>query len=157
MPITPPPCLCGSKQNFSSCCEPLIKRQTQALTAQALMRSRYTAYSLGYSEYILQTWAPDTRPLDMDLTHEQVKWLGLEIHGCKDGLASHRQGEVEFTATSISAGYLCTMRENSRFIRSEQSWYYLDGRCEITRKKLDRNSPCPCHSGKKFKRCCGVR
>ncbi len=121
------------------------------------MRSRYTAYVLGYSEYILQTWAPVTRPQILDLTTDKVKWLGLVIHDCREGLETDRGGEVEFIATSIAAGCLCTMHENSRFIRPEQYWYYLDGRCESAGKRLDRNSPCPCNSGKKFKRCCGLR
>lgn len=155
-PVDSAPCPCGSGQDFPSCCKPLLDGYFPAPTAQALMRSRYTAYVLGCSDYILKTWAKETRPKAMDLTSDQPRWLGLEIHNVKDGMLHDLAGEVDFTASYIAAGNLCTMHENSRFIRSEQIWYYLDGTCELSRKKIERNDACPCKSGKKFKRCCGV-
>ena len=117
------------------------------------MRSRYTAYVLGNEPYLLATWAPSTRPAALDLEAHPVKWLQLTIH-------SHQHeeltgtGEVDFSARYLDRDQLCTLRENSRFVRQEGLWYYLDGTAATHRKKIGRNSPCPCGSGKKFKRCC---
>ena len=147
-------CYCDSGLAFSSCCHPLLEGHLPAQTAKALMRSRYTAFALGYSNYILKTWALDTRPKTLDLGKNQPQWLGMEILAARGGAEHDHEGEVEFTASYINAEYVHTMREKSRFVRSEQSWYYVDGTCQFSRKKIDRNMACPCQSGKKFKRCC---
>ena len=147
-------CFCGSSQPYAACCRVFLESQADAETAQALMRSRYTAYVLGDEKYLLQTWAPATCPQILDLAINQVKWLGLEIHTCRKGLMLDNEGEVEFSVTYVAAGCVCTLHENSRFVRLERKWYYLDGKCDISRKKIERNSPCPCNSGRKFKQCC---
>lgn len=118
------------------------------------MRSRYTAYVLKRRDYLLATWAPATRPVSLDLDAEKIKWLALKIHQCLKGLAADNEGEVEFTAVYLAANMFCTMHEISSFIRLADKWCYVDGKCEMTRRKLDRNTTCPCGSGKKFKRCC---
>jgi SEC-C motif-containing protein len=153
-----PFCHCGSGQKFADCCQPLLdQQQASAETALALMRSRYTAYVLHRSDYLLATWAPETKPAALNLENERVQWLGLKIHRCLDGLATDSEGEVEFTAAYLTANILCTMHEVSRFIRFAGRWYYVDGKCEMMRTKSDRNAPCPCGSGRKFKRCCGSK
>lgn len=150
-------CHCGSGQNFSDCCQPLLDQQsTSAETALALMRSRYTAYVLNREDYLLATWAPETKPTTLNLDSEQVKWLGLKIHRCLNGLSTDSEGEVEFTAAYLAANIFCTLHEVSRFIRLDGKWFYVDGKCEMTRTKSDRNASCPCGSSKKFKRCCGA-
>jgi SEC-C motif domain protein len=154
-PQIPGPCPCGSGQGFSSCCRPLIDLQVEAKTALQLMRSRYTAYVIGRSDYLHLTWAPVSRPRSLDLEAEKVKWLGLEIHRCTAGLATDDEGEVAFTASFIAAGMLCRLLENSRFTRVAGKWLYVDGDDEMERWKIERNAACPCSSGKKFKRCCG--
>jgi SEC-C motif-containing protein len=51
--------------------------------------------------------------------------------------------------------------ERSRFIRVGGEWLFDDGEIvknqPITREgpKIGRNDPCPCGSGKKYKKCCG--
>ena len=154
-PQIPGPCPCGSDQGFSSCCRPLIDLQVEAETALQLMRSRYTAYVIGRSDYLLATWTPATRPRSLDLEAEKVRWVGLEIHRCTAGLAADNEGEVAFTASFIAAGVLCRLHENSRFTKVAGKWQYVDGDGETERRKIERNAACPCTSGKKFKRCCG--
>ena len=154
-PRIPVPCPCGSGEDLSSCCRPLIDLKVEAGTALQLMRSRYTAYVLHRTDYLLATWAPDTRPRSLDLEAEKVKWLGLEIHRCTRGLAADTEGEVAFTASFLATGMLCRLHESSRFARFAGKWRYRDGDGGTEKSKIVRNAACPCGSGKKFKRCCG--
>ncbi len=149
-------CPCGSGQDFSSCCRPLIDLQVEAETARQLMRSRYTAYVLGRTDYLLATWTAASRPRSLDLAGEKVRWLGLEIHRCTAGMAADNEGEVAFTASFMAAGMLCRLHECSRFVRVAGNWRYMDGTGETKSRKIERNAACPCGSGKKFKRCCGL-
>lgn len=147
-------CPCGSTKNFYDCCEPLLRDHAIAQTPIVLMRSRYTAYVLKNVGYLLQTWAPLTRPAPFDLDHEQITWLGLTIHGDR---VDDNSGEVRFSAEFIEGDERCTMHENSRFVRQHGLWYYQDGSNHIERTPIARNGPCPCGSGRKYKRCCRLK
>jgi len=63
-------------------------------------------------------------------------------------------GSVDFTTRYIEGGQLSHLREKSEFLKEDNLWYYLRGEADIKKSKLERNKPCPCGSGKKFKRCC---
>ncbi len=110
------------------------------------MRSRYSAYVLKNSDYIRDTWHPTTRPLQLDLSEEDSAWQRLLI------IASGEEW-VEFAAF-VAGGQL---HERSRFVHEQGRWYYLDGEMlpPVRDEKPGRNAPCPCGSGKKYKRCCG--
>ncbi|MBU0945899.1 MAG: YchJ family protein [Proteobacteria bacterium] len=149
-------CPCGSKKPFASCCAPILKDHRKAITAEQLMRSRYSAYTLAKNEYLITTWATETRPdsLDLDLDDTSIKWLELEIEECEGGETGDEKGTVTFTARFLSSGHLCQLHEKSRFVRRQNLWYYLDGETHSTTAKVGRNSPCPCGSEKKYKKCC---
>ncbi len=117
------------------------------------MRSRYSAYVLQRADYLLQTWHPSTRPASLDLAAENVVWLKLEIIETKQGSAKDDEGLVEFVAHSQGG----QLHERSRFRKESSYWYYLDGALlpPVATVKPGRNDPCPCGSGKKFKKCCG--
>lgn len=127
-------CPCESGKPYSQCCEP-YHLGTPAPTAEALMRSRYSAYALAtqipaLSEYLLQTWHPDTRPQSLDLNDENAaKWLGLQIRHHQNIDAEHAL--VEFVARYKHAGNLGgkaeRLHETSRFLRIDNRWYYVDG------------------------------
>ncbi len=109
------------------------------------MRSRYSAYVLKLSDYLLDTWHASTRPLNLDISSDDTPWLRLLI------IATESE-HVEFAAF-YRGGQL---HEKSRFVNEEGRWYYLDGEVlPPIEEKVGRNAPCPCGSGKKFKRCCG--
>jgi len=136
-------CPCGSGQHFSDCCEPIIAGAV-APSAERLMRSRYSAYVRGYWEYLHTSWHPDTRPSKVSPT--TTDWLGLTIvHATEDS--------VEFTAGFREGSKIMALHETSRFAQVDGHWCYLDGVCEVS--EAGRNSPCPCGSSKKTKRCCG--
>ncbi len=117
------------------------------------MRSRYSAYVLQRRDYLLATWHPKGCPAQLDLT-DSPQWLGLTIRETLAGGEGDREGEVEFEARFAQSGGVSLMHERSRFRRLEGRWVYLDGRPGTAR--VGRNDPCPCGSGKKFKRCCGA-
>lgn len=154
-------CPCGSGIPYAVCCEPLLSGHTQAATAEALMRSRYTAYAERNIGYLLRTWHPSTRPSVLDPA-TMPDWCSLEIVRTERGGAGDEEGLVEFVATALLGKRLCKLHEASRFVREGGQWYYLDGdmtgageSVEADTAKVGRNDPCSCGSGRKFKKCCG--
>ncbi|HEY1181400.1 MAG TPA: YchJ family metal-binding protein [Rhodocyclaceae bacterium] len=123
-----PACPCGHASGYAECCA-RYHAGAPAPSAEALMRSRYSAYALGLADYLLQTWAAETRPAPLDLkTAPQPKWLGLEVrHAEEDGDTA----VVEFIARCKINGRAERLHEHSRFVRrrvgNEWHWYYLDG------------------------------
>src|SRR6186713_2086080 len=95
-------CPCGSEKSFDACCGPLIAG-APAATAEALMRSRYTAYARGDIDYILSTHDADAgEPVDREATEKwsrETTWLGLKILSTERGGPSDTEGKVEFVAT----------------------------------------------------------
>ena len=115
-------CPCGLPQAYDQCCGRYHYGAAAAPTAEALMRSRYSAFVKGNAPYLLRTWHPRTRPARLDLD-PGMRWTGLEILGTQDGSAFHHTGIVEFRA-SYRGGAL---RERSRFQRVDGAWTYVDG------------------------------
>lgn len=150
----PDRCPCGGGKAFADCCKLILKDHSAAKTAEQLMRSRYTAFTLGDNKYLLKSWAQSTRPETIQADDPALHWLGLEVKECEGGLENDTTGTVTFTARFLSSGHFCQLHECSRFIREERHWYYRDGESSSERHKVARNSPCPCGSGKKYKRCC---
>lgn len=117
---TDTPCLCGSGQAYAGCCQPYLDGSKYAPIAEALMRSRYTAYAMQDVPYLLDSWHDSTRPQALELEHD-IQWIRLKI------LASSKD-RVEFVATYRVNGKAHKLQENSRFVREGGRWYYLDGR-----------------------------
>lgn len=147
-------CPCGSGSTYAVCCLPVIGDHQLATTAEMLMRSRYTAFVIQHAPHIQKTWHLNTRPKVLNFEDHPVVWLGLEVHSCRDGQAADSSGTVDFTCSYLENGQLCSLRELSQFRKVDGLWYYLRGECTVEKKKIARNSSCPCGSGKKFKRCC---
>ena len=128
MPPVDATCPCQSGQRYTACCGRWHAgpQQLQAPDAQALMRSRYSAYVLGLLPYLQATWHPSTRPADLAL-EPGLRWLGLEIkqHAVQD----ETHASVQFVARSKLAGRAHRLVENSRFVREDGRWLYLDGDC----------------------------
>ena len=119
------PCPCESGKTYNTCCKPAHKGST-ALTAEALMRSRYTAYVLGLEGYLLKTWYPDMRPTALNLSDDiQTKWLGLQVKRAEN--TSETTAIVEFVARYKIGGKAELLHEVSQFVRVEGCWYYLAG------------------------------
>jgi len=159
-------CPCGSGRSLAECCGPIVSGEALAPTAEALMRSRYTAYTLGDLAHLKRSLDPKWHPtFDEQGTREwseKADWQGLTVLSTKGGQAGDDEGEVEFVARFLMDGEEQQLRERARFRKREGKWGYVDGKVKSTQEpvksagpKVGRNDPCPCGSGKKYKKCCG--
>ncbi|MGR4068398.1 YchJ family protein [Billgrantia sp. C5P2] len=144
-------CPCGSGQHYSACCG-RYHGGVPALTPEALMRSRYSAFALDLHDYLLATWHASTRPTALELD-ESTRWVRLEV---LDQRQDGDKGRVHFRATFQEGRRWAVLEENSRFVQEAGRWFYVDGKPVIERIKPGRNDACPCGSGRKFKSCCGL-
>ena len=149
-------CPCGSNFPFTDCCAPLIRGTGFADTAEDLMRSRYTAFTLKNWEYLVLTSHPE----------EKKEMMNTRAGGNDDS-----QGQVDFVAHYTKDSVEQSLRESSRFYKINGRWVYsrkdstLPPVPAATQKKpktvvrseakIGRNDPCSCGSGKKYKKCCG--
>ncbi|MCP5368805.1 MAG: YchJ family protein [Hyphomicrobiales bacterium] len=158
-------CPCGSGKSLDDCCGRYFE-DLSAPTALALMRSRYSAHVLGKGDYLARTLSTDQRK-DFDVaqfeaTAGNTKWMGLEIRQTALGGDKDDSGTVEFVARyRESGGDPIAHHELASFKREDGRWVFAD--CVLNPKgptrrvdKVGRNDPCPCGSGKKFKKCCGA-
>lgn len=124
-------CLCGSGHSYSDCCEPIISGRKEAVTAQALMRSRYVAFTLADVDYLMRSHAAKTRPVkdrkSIEKWAKSVNWMGLTILETEAGEASDETGTVEFKATYLENGKLQQIHEKSLFHHENGKWVYVSG------------------------------
>lgn len=154
-------CLCSSGLDYPECCGRFHNGETEPATAESLMRSRFTAYALRDADYLRNTWDSGKCPGVIDFSRETAVWHRLAVIDTKKGGPQDDKGIVEFKAYYRQDGVDCVLHEVSRFVKTEGRWFYLDGVIKSLGKvgatvNLGKNAPCPCGSGKKFKRCCGV-
>jgi SEC-C motif-containing protein len=158
-------CVCGSALAFDKCCEPYIKGTAKAPTAEALMRSRYVAFTTSNVDYIEATTDPSTRSeFDRNGTTEWAgnsEWQGLEIVSTDKGLSSDSGGTVEFIAKYHYDKADRVHHERAEFKKRDGHWFFLDGKLVQApvraEPKVGRNDPCNCGSGKKYKKCHGAQ
>ena len=152
------PCPCGNDQPYHECCG-VFHQGVAASTAEKLMRSRFTAYFLGDTDYLLKTtWQRQISGIDQAGIHKRAdntQWRRLDIVSKEAGGESDNKGKVEFKAWFFNP---VTQKEeahheNSDFIKEEGRWYFIYP--DVAVKMPGRNDPCLCGSGKKFKKCCG--
>lgn len=149
-------CPCGSGAPYADCCGPRHDGTRPAETAEALMRSRYAAFALGKGEYLAATHDAPSSPREVaELSRwaGSVTWLGLVVQSREAGGEGDAAGHVEFTARYLEDGAVVSLHERSAFRRTDGRWRYVSGTPEVTATKVERNAPCPCGSGRKFKQC----
>lgn len=166
-------CACGSQIEYSSCCEPYITGKLEAPTAEALMRSRYTAHVVAVIPYLKKTLAPEARK---NFNEQEVRawatnseWLGLKIVTAREGAS---EATVEFIATYKSDEKVLEHHEVAQFKKAsdKKRWFFVEGEARVLEQgqdqeeavtttivregpKIGRNDPCHCGSGKKYKKC----
>ena len=159
-------CPCGKGESLETCCGPYIDGSKIPETAEALMRSRYTAFATGTVDYIIATHDPDRRG-DVDEQgaadwSKNSEWLGFELISTENGGPNDDAGVVEFVAKYKIKGVTLTHRERSIFRKHNGRWVFVDGQMvngppvKRSEPRVGRNEPCPCGSGKKYKRCHGT-
>jgi Uncharacterized protein conserved in bacteria len=157
-------CYCGSGKELAACCEPIIKGESMARTPEELMRARYTAHCQREYAFLVTSTHPDHRQGvsedEISQWASHVNWTGLEVHSATPGNTDD-EGNVSFTAHFTIKDIPQELREDAVFARVEGEWRYVDGHVygqdPYVREapRIGRNEPCPCGSGKKYKKCCG--
>ena len=158
-------CPCGSGKKYGECCEPIIKNTSKALTAESLMRARYTAYVVHEIDFIINSCEEGEGIADIDkkATEDWSRnstWNGLKILRTEKGQEGDDEGVVEFTADYTLKQMHDVHHEVAAFKKINGEWKYVAGNIITTTvkregEKIGRNDPCPCGSGKKYKKCCG--
>lgn len=172
-------CPCGTEQNYEECCGPFLDGSKVPMTAEQLMRSRYTAFTQANINYIENTLAPSQKSdFNREDTLKWAKenhWKKLDILSTKNGGPEDKTGIVDFIATYEKDGEGFEHHEVAEFRRSSDGkWLFFDGDSHAhregeghhhhspqapvvrTESKVGRNDPCPCGSGKKSKKCCAT-
>jgi SEC-C motif-containing protein len=133
MAVSAVDCPCGRRDAagqalpYAQCCGRYVDDfdGTPAPDAEALMRSRYTAFVREQADYLLATWQTSKRPSRVSFD-VGVKWLGLEVRDHQ--VIDDGHAEVEFVARLREpSGRAVRLHERSRFVREEGRWYYVDG------------------------------
>ncbi len=158
-------CYCGSGKPFAHCCEPILNLAQKAETAEALMRARYTAYATCNIDFLYASSGEEVQAdFDPEASRrwaEGSEWKGMEVVATEEGGEQDEEGIVEFIARYSVNGTDFEHHERSLFQRVKGEWKFIDGILvkpdPIVREspKIGRNDPCPCGSGKKYKKCCG--
>lgn len=117
-------CPCGSGETYGNCCAPLHRGEHTAATAEQLMRSRFSAFAVGDTAYLLETWHPGTRPPSLRLDPE-LRWTRLDVLAASAGSPFHKTGTVEFRAHYRQDGRRGSMHEHSTFTREGGRWVYV--------------------------------
>ena len=159
-------CSCDTKKPYSECCEPVIRGKKTPDRAADVMRARYTAFVKHEIDFIMGSLSP-ARVKDMDRKSieewsRDTQWEGLEILATEKGGPEDTAGSVEFKANFREKEELQAHHELATFVKLNGTWLFDDGRTppgkpiRLEGPKTGRNDPCPCGSGKKFKKCHGA-
>jgi SEC-C motif-containing protein len=141
----------------------VLENAASARCPEELMRARYTAHVLKKYDFLVESMHPGHRAgvdaRETEAWSGKVQWTGLEVFSAKPG-ATDDEGAVAFAAHFSVDGEDREFREDASFARVDGRWYYVDGKVhghEPYRRetpRVGRNEPCPCGSGKKYKKCC---
>ena len=143
-------CPCKSLKSYEVCCQRFHLGE-KALTSEDLMRSRYTAFALGLSRYLFETELSSLHEgTTLERFDQEIKaqhWVDLQV-------LRSLPLEVEFQAALLDENQLLIHHETSAFVEEAGTIKYAKALVQNSFvKKIERNDPCPCGSGKKFKKC----
>ncbi|KTD67884.1 putative SEC-C motif domain protein [Legionella steelei] len=153
-------CPCGSQNTYELCCGLFLDKKQLPETPEQLMRSRYTAYTMGKIDYIKNTMKGKAlvgfNELEAAQWASSVTWINLEV--INSSMSGPDKGFVEFAARFSEQNKVQMIHELSEFHKEHGQWFYVSGvhkqgLNKISKPKVARNAPCPCGSGKKFKNC----
>ncbi|MBQ5531685.1 MAG: YchJ family protein [Kiritimatiellae bacterium] len=159
-------CPCGSGRDYSQCCGPIHDGIAKAETAEQLMRARYCAYVMKKVPFLGESMGEASRAeFDAQAAAgwcDAAVWHRLEIVSTDKGGKDDSEGTVEFRAAYTAGGRFCDHHEKAVFARENGEWKFIDGEFvkdvpfKREKDRVGRNDPCPCGSGKKYKKCCGA-
>jgi len=165
---TPSHCPCGTARPYEMCCAMYHNNPGTAPTAETLMRSRYSAFTLNKFDYIQDTQKLDSGQEqsagDIADSNDHTQWIKLDVIETQEGGEKDQTGMVSFCAHFKEGKHIGRLSERSLFKRIDGTWYYTSGEHEVQGNtpliktadmNIGRNDPCHCGSTKKFKKCCG--
>jgi SEC-C motif-containing protein len=125
----PKPCPCTSGRPYAACCRPLHRGEREADTPEALMRSRFAAFSLGDAEYLWRTLHPEheDRTSDSDQVLAAIKAAARSLRFVRLTILEATGDQVTFRAAVFEKGHDRSFTERSTFARDEAGWRYLSG------------------------------
>ncbi len=156
------PCPCGNDKTYATCCKPFVTGKKKAKSPEELMRARYSSYVKSELNFTEHSMHPDVRDtFEKDKAEEwsnKSEWVKLDIIESKE--LDETTGTVEFKAYYKFENEEVEHHELSTFKKEGKEWFFYDGKIinaplKNEEPKIGRNEPCPCGSGKKFKKCCG--
>ncbi|MFK8182564.1 MAG: YchJ family protein [Phormidesmis sp.] len=154
-------CPCGNRRQYARCCEQYLTGKKLAPTAETLMRSRYTAFCLGRTDYLIATHHKEHRAADdpdtLEKSIQNTRWINLLVVGTQKGQKKDKKGTVEFVAayrnaTAATSPKIEQLHERSQFVRENGQWFYTEGDM-LPPYRPKREQPCWCGSGQKFRQC----
>lgn len=163
MIFSKPECPCGRGIKYEECCAPVIEGKLEAKTAEDLLRARYTAFAKHKIDFVEKTHHSETRSQvdrkEIESWSKNSVWEGLEILKSDKGQATDDEGQIAFHAQYRMNGQMQDHYEVSQFKKEGGKWKFFDAQglkpMPLRREspKTGRNEPCPCGSGKKYKKC----
>lgn len=123
-------CHCGRPMAYPSCCGKIHQNITTALTAEDLMRSRYSAFVLAKGDYLMKSYHSTTRPSSKEKKSivcwaKSVNWVKLEVLHISKGTSQDTEGTVEFKAFYYDNTGMQMIHEHSRFTKEQGYWVYI--------------------------------
>ncbi len=122
-------CPCGRDNSYTDCCGRIHTAIHKAITAEDLMRSRYTAFTQANGNYLMKSHHTSTRPIhekkEIVRWAKAVQWVKLEVLGHTAGQSQDKEGTVEFKAFFFENGQLQVIHENSKFVKQHNHWVYV--------------------------------
>ncbi len=123
-------CPCSPSKKYSDCCEKAHQNIQTVLTAEGLMRSRYSAFVLANINYLKKSHQSTVRPSDKENKEilqwtKSIEWIKLEVLNTTKGTKTDLTGTVEFKAFFIENGEIDVIHENSSFGKENNHWVYF--------------------------------
>tara|TARA_R110000868_G_scaffold82956_10_gene234110 strand:+ start:1264 stop:1650 length:387 start_codon:yes stop_codon:yes gene_type:complete len=122
-------CPCGTNKKYTECCEIAHKDLSAVTTAEQLMRSRYTAFTMANGDYLMKSHHSSARPVKEKKAIENwaksVNWIRLEVLETSKGLLTDEKGTVTFNAYYFENGKIEVIHEKSAFVKESGNWMYL--------------------------------
>lgn len=156
-------CPCTSTKTFGECCARFLSRKAKPKTAEELLRSRYTAFVVADIDYVVETHhsktVKDVNRKELEEWAQDSDWISLKVMEKEAGEANDEKGTIVFHAQYDMDGKHNDHFEKSFFEKENGDWKFLDAHGIQTgpyvreEPKTGRNDPCPCGSGKKYKKC----
>ncbi|WP_435263120.1 YchJ family protein [Tenacibaculum sp. nBUS_03] len=125
-------CPCNPTIEYKNCCKKAHQNINLAITAENLMRSRYSAFVLGDIDYLQKSHHNSTRPNKREKKEilqwaKSVQWIKLEVLNTYKGTSMDTIGNVEFKAFFMENGKVEIIHENSLFYKDTECWTYVKG------------------------------